>query len=173
MTGTDLIDWVVVSFLRGHELDLSVGGPGSHAAVSDLVLEQKREGFAEGLLEGGAHEAVNYGIHGRVGVRHAVGPCLDLVGGVTGLIVCGERLEEDKDLDGTPADGEEEDDDDDHLGDFAPDADGSLGQEVDLKKNSQVRLSHSGSNVLILRPSDDPAHVEALQAVLNPQTASR
>lgn len=130
--GTYLIDWVVVSFLRGHKLDLSVGGPGSHAAVSHLVLEQKGEGLPEGLLEGGAHEAVNYGINRRVGVRHAVGPRLDLVGCVAGLIVCREGLKEDKDLDRTPADGEEEDDHDDHLGDFAPDADGSLRQEVDL-----------------------------------------
>lgn len=65
---TNLIDSVVVSFLCGHELDLSVGGPGSHAAVSDLVLEEKWERFSEGLLESGAHEAVNYGINGRVGV---------------------------------------------------------------------------------------------------------
>lgn len=79
------------------------------------MLEQKRESFPEGLLEGGAHEAVNYGINRRVGVRHAVGPRLDLVGCVVGLIICRERLKEDKDLDGTPADGEKEDSYDHHL----------------------------------------------------------
>lgn len=140
---TNLINWVVVSFLRGHELDLSIGGPGSHAAVSDLVLEQKWERFPEGLLKGGAHEAVNYGINRRVGVRHAVRPRLDLVGCVVGLIVCRERLEEDKDLDRTPADGEEEDDYDYHLGHFAPDADGSLRQEVDLKRRTVSLMSIS------------------------------
>lgn len=134
--GTNFIDWVVVSLLGGHELDLGVGRPGSHAVVSDLVLEQKREGFPEGLLEGGTHEAVNYGIHRRVGVRHAVGPRLDLVGCVVGLVVCRERLKEDKDLDRSPADGKEEDDYDDHLGDFTPDADGPLRQEVDLERRT-------------------------------------
>lgn len=79
------------------------------------MLEQKRERFPEGLLEGGTHEAINYGINRRVGIRHAVGPCLDLVGCVVGLIVCRERLKEDKDLDRTPADCEKEDDDNHHL----------------------------------------------------------
>lgn len=106
------------------------------------MLEQKRERFPEGLLEGGAHEAVNYGINGRVGVRHAVGPRLDLVGRVVGLVVCRERLKEDKDLDRTPADGKEEDDYNYHLGDFAPDADGSLRQEVDLKRRTVSLMSN-------------------------------
>lgn len=129
---THLIYCIVVALLCSHKLDLSIGCPWSHAAVSDLVLEQKWESFPEGLLEGGAHEAINYGINRRVGVRHAVGPRLDLVGCVVELIVCRERLKEDKDLDGTPADGEEEDDYDHHLWDFAPDANGSFREKINL-----------------------------------------
>lgn len=127
---------IVVALLCSHKLDLSIGRPRGHAAVPDLVLEQKWERFPEGLLEGGAHEAINYGIDRRVGVRHAVGPCLDLVGCVVGLIVCREGLKENKDLDRAPADCEKEDDYDHHLRHFAPDANGSLRQEVDLKKTT-------------------------------------
>lgn len=96
------------------------------------MLEQKWERFPEGLLKGGPHEAVNYGVDRRVGIGHAVGPRLDLVCGVVGTVVWIERLEEDEDLDGTPADGEQEDDDHHHPRDFASDADSSLGKEVDL-----------------------------------------
>lgn len=113
---TDLINYIiVVSLLRCNKLDFSICSPRSHAAVSDLVLEKKREGFPEGLLEGGTHEPINYGVDGRVGVGHAVGPRLDLVRNVVGPVVWIERLEEDEDLDGAPADGEEEDDYDHHL----------------------------------------------------------
>ena len=98
------------------------------------MLEQKREGFPEGLLECGSHETVNDGVDRRVGVGHAVSPRLDLVCGVGGPEVGIERLEEDEDLDGTPANGKEEDDYYDHLGDFAPDTDSSLRQEVDLRR---------------------------------------
>lgn len=78
------------------------------------MLKQKREGFPEGLLKGGSHESINDGVDRRVGVRHAVGPRLDLVCGIVGLVVWRERLKENKDLDGTPADGEEQDDYDHH-----------------------------------------------------------
>lgn len=101
------------------------------------MLEQKWEGFPEGLLKCGSHETINYGVDGRVGVGHAVGPRFDLVCGVVGPVIWIERLEEDKNLDGTPADGEEEDDYYHHLGDFAPDADSSLRQEVDLRKEEE------------------------------------
>lgn len=57
--------------------------------------------------------------------------------------MCRKRLKEDKDLDRTPADGKEEDDYDYHLGDFAPDADGSLGQEVDLKRRTKMSSYNS------------------------------
>lgn len=100
------------------------------------MLEQEGEGFSEGFLEAGSHETVDYGVDRGVGVGHAVGPCLDFVRGVVGPVVWVERLEEDKYLDGTPADGEEEDDHYHHLGDFAPDADCSLRQEVDLRSSS-------------------------------------
>ena len=71
------------------------------------MLEQEGEGLLEGLAEAGSHEPVHNGIDGGVGIRHAVGPCLYLVGCVVGFEVRVERLEEDKDLDGTPADSEE------------------------------------------------------------------
>lgn len=106
---------IVISLLRCNKLDFGIRSPRSHAAVSDLVLEKEREGFPEGLLEGGAHEPINYGVDGRVGVGHAVGPRLDLVRSVVGPVVGIERLKEDEDLDGAPADGEEEDDYDHHL----------------------------------------------------------
>lgn len=102
------------------------------------MLEQKREGFPKGLLEGGSHETVNYGVDRRVGVGHAVGPRLDLVCGVVGPEVRIERLKEDEDLDGTPADGKQKDDYDHHLGDFAPDTDSSLREEVDLMRRREV-----------------------------------
>lgn len=98
------------------------------------MLEQKREGFPEGLFESGSHETVNYRVDRRVGVRHTVGPRLDLVCRIVGLVVRIERLEEDEDLDGTPANGEEEDDYYHHLGDFSPNTDSSLRQEVDLRR---------------------------------------
>lgn len=98
------------------------------------MLEQKWEGFPEGLLEGGSHETVNYGVDRRVGVGHAVGPSLDLVCGVVVLIVWIKRLKKGEDLDGTPADGEKQDNYNHHLGDFAPDTDSSFRQEVDLRR---------------------------------------
>lgn len=105
--------------------------------------EQEGEGFPEGLLKTGSHEAINYGVNRRVSIGHAVGPCLDLVCCVVWPVVWIERLEKDKNLDRAPADGEEEDYHYHHLGDFAPDADCSLRQEVDLRKkpeemNSQI-----------------------------------
>lgn len=127
---------IVVAFLCSNKLDLSIGSPRSHAAISHLVFEQKWEGFPEGLLEGGSHETVNYGVDRRVGVGHTVGPRLDLVCGIVGPVVWIEGLEEDEDLDGTPADGEEEDDYYHHLRDFAPNTDSSLRQEVDLKRRT-------------------------------------
>ena len=90
------------------------------------MLEEEREGLPEGLPEASAHEAVNERVDRGVGVRHAVGPRLDLVGGIVGLVVRVKRLEKHKELDGTPADGEEEDDDHHHLGDFASYGDGPL-----------------------------------------------
>lgn len=130
---------VIVALLCGNKLDLSVGGPRSRAAVSDLAPKQEREGFPEGLLKAGSHEAVNYGVDRGVSVRHAVGPRLDLVRRVAGLVVWMERLEEDKDLDGTPADGKEENDNHNHLGDFAPDTDCSLRQKIDLRKKKTIK----------------------------------
>lgn len=98
------------------------------------MFEQKRESLTERLLEICSHEAINNGIHGGVGIGHAVGPRFDLVCGVVWLVAWIERLEEDEDLDGTPTDGKEEDDHYHHLGDFAPDTYGSLRQEVDLSR---------------------------------------
>ena len=83
------------------------------------MLEQEGKGFPERLLKTGSHETINNGVDRGVGVRHAVGPRLDLVRGVVWLIVWIERLKEGEDLDGSPADGEEEDNDYHHLGDFA------------------------------------------------------
>lgn len=97
------------------------------------MFEEKREGFPEGLLEGGTHESINNWVDRGVGVGHAVGPRFDLVRGVVGLVVWIERLKEHEDLDGSPADGEKQDNHHHHLRDFAPDSDGSLGQEIDLK----------------------------------------
>lgn len=79
------------------------------------MLKQERERFPEGLLKTGSHEAINDGVDRGVGVRHAVGPRLDLVRCIVWLVVWMERLEQDKDLDWTPADGKQENDDDDHL----------------------------------------------------------
>lgn len=103
------------------------------------MLEQEGERFPEGLLKAGSHETIYDGVDGGVGVGHAVGPRLDLVRGVVGLVVWIERLEKDEDLDGTPADGEEEDDHYHHLGDFAPYADCSFGQQVDLTRRGSER----------------------------------
>lgn len=79
------------------------------------MFEEKREGFPEGLLEGGSHETINDRVDGGVGVGHAVGPRFDLVCGVVGLVAWMERLKEHEDLDGTPADGKEQDDHHHHL----------------------------------------------------------
>ena len=124
---------VIVPFFRGHKFDLCVGGAGHRAAVSDPVLEEKGEGLPEGLLKAGPHEAVDDGVDGGVGVGHAVGPRLDLVGGVVGLVLGIEGLKEDKELDGTPAHGEQEDDHHHHPGHLAAYADGPLRQQVDLE----------------------------------------
>lgn len=113
---------MIVAFLCSNKLDLSIGCSRSHAAVPDLVLEQEWERLSERLLEVGAHESVNDWVDGGVGIGHAVGPRFDLIGGVVWPIVWIEGLEEDEDLDGTPADGEEQHDHHHHPGDFAPDA---------------------------------------------------
>ena len=123
---------VIVPFFCGHKFDLGVGGPGHCAAVSDLMLEEEGECFPEGLLKAGPHEAVNNEVDGRVGVGHTVGPRLDLVGGVVGLVLGVEGLKENKELDGPPAHGEQKDDHHHHLGHLAPYAYGSLRQQVDL-----------------------------------------
>lgn len=96
---------IVVAFLRRDKLDLGVGRPGGHAAVPDFVSVQEGKGLPERLLETGAHEAVNNGIDGGVGIRHAVCPCLDLIRGIRCPKIRIEGLKEDKDLDGTPAQG--------------------------------------------------------------------
>lgn len=128
---------IIVAFLCSNKLDLSVGSPWRHATIPDLVFKKEWKGFPERLLKAGSHKPINNGVDWGVGIGHAVGPGLDLIHCVVGLVVWIERLEKHKDLDGTPTDGKEEDDHHHHLGDFAPDADGSLRQEVDLRKISQ------------------------------------
>lgn len=122
----------IVAFLCGDKLDLCVGCAGVHTAVPYLVFEQEWEGFLEGLAETGPHETVYKRIDRGVGIRHTVGPGLNLVSGISGLEVWVERLEEDKDLDGTPADGEKQDDDHHHFRDLAPDGNGSFREQVNL-----------------------------------------
>lgn len=131
---------IIVAFLCSDKLDLSVGSPWGHAAITDLVFKQEWEGFPKGLLKAGSHKAINYGVDWGVGIGHAVGPGLDLVHCVVGLVVWIERLEKHKDLDWTPADGKEEDDHHHHLGDFTPDANCSLRQEVDLRRILEQRI---------------------------------
>lgn len=101
------------------------------------MLEQEGKSFPERLLETSSHKAINYGVDRGVGVGHAVGPRLDLVCGIVRLVVRIERLEEDKDLDGPPADGKEKHNHYHHLGNFAPDADCSLRQEIHLKRQNK------------------------------------
>lgn len=103
------------------------------------MLEEEGKGLPEGLLKTGPHEAINDGVDRGVGVGHAVGPRLDLVRGVVGLILGVEGLKEDKELDGTPAHSEQEDDHHYHLGHLAPYAYGSLRQQVDLEKIRERR----------------------------------
>lgn len=97
------------------------------------MSEEEGEGLPEGLSEAGTHEAIHDGVDRRVGVRHAVCPRLDLICGIINLKVRVERLKEDKDLNRTPADGKEHHDDYHHFGYLAPDGNGSLGEQMDLK----------------------------------------
>lgn len=97
------------------------------------MSEEEGESLPEGFSEAGTHEAIHDGVDGRVGIRHAVGPRLDLICGIIDLKVRVERLKEDKDLDGTPADGEEHHDDYHHFGNLTPDGNGSLGEQMHLK----------------------------------------
>lgn len=90
------------------------------------MSEEEGECFPEGLSEAGTHKAIHDGVDRRVGIRHAVGPGLDLIRGIIDLKVGVERLKEDKDLNGTPADGEEHHDDHHHFGNLTPDGNGSL-----------------------------------------------
>lgn len=126
-----------VTLLRGHKLDFRVGRARGHAAVPHRVSEQEGKGLPEGFAEAGPHEAVDDGVDGRVGVGHAVGPRLDLVGGVVDLEVGVETLEEDEDLNGAPANGEERHDDHYHFGDLASDGEGSLGEEMHLETKQE------------------------------------
>lgn len=90
------------------------------------MSEEEGESLFEGLSETGTHEAIHDGVNRRVGIRHAVGPRLDLICGIINLKVGVERLKEDKDLNWTPADGEEHHDDYHHFGYLTPDGNGSL-----------------------------------------------
>ena len=103
------------------------------------MFEQEWERLLEGLAEAGSHEAVDYRVDRRVGVGHAVGPGLDLVGGVVGPVVRREGLKEDEELNGTPAHCEEKHNHHHHLGDFPPDADGPLRQQVHLRRRSGLK----------------------------------
>lgn len=115
-----------VAFLCRYEFDFCIGRAGGHAAVPHFVSEEEGKGLPERLAEAGAHKTVDNGVDRGVGIGHAVGPRFDLICCVVGLEVGIERLEQDKDLNGTPADGEEDNDDHYHFGNLAPDGDGSL-----------------------------------------------
>lgn len=90
------------------------------------MSEEEWKGLPERFAEACTHETVDNGVDGGVGVGHAVGPRLDLICCVVRLEVWIERLEEDKDLNGTPADGEEDHYDHHHFGNLTPNGDGSL-----------------------------------------------
>lgn len=95
--------------------------------------EEEGEGLSEGLSKAGTHKAIHDGVDRRVGIRHAVGPCLDLICGIINLKVGVERLKEDKDLNRAPADGEKQHNDYHHFRNLAPDGNGSLREQMHLK----------------------------------------
>ncbi len=115
-----------VALLRCYELYLCIGRAGGDTAVSHFVSEEEGKGLPEGLAEAGAHKTVDNRVDRGVGIGHAVGPCLDLICCVVGFEVGIERLEQDKDLNGTPADGEESNNDHYHFGNLTPNGDRSL-----------------------------------------------
>lgn len=90
------------------------------------MSEEEGEGLPERLAEASAHKTVDNRVDRRVGIGHAVSPCLDLICCVVGLEVGVERLEQDKDLNGTPANGEEDNNDHYHFGNLTPNGDSSL-----------------------------------------------
>lgn len=100
------------------------------------MSEEGGECLLEGLAEASPHESIHNRVDRGVGVRHTVGPSLDLVCGIIDFKVGVEGLEEGKDLNGTPANGEQHHDDDHHFGNLTPDGNGSLREQVHLKQNS-------------------------------------
>lgn len=115
-----------VALFSCYKLHFCIGRARGHAAVPHFVSEEEREGLPERLAEAGPHKTIDNGVDRRVGVGHAVSPRLDLIGCIVRLEVWIERLEEDKDLNGTPADGEEDNNDHYHFGNLTPNGDGSL-----------------------------------------------
>lgn len=109
-----------------NKFDFCICCTGDYAAVPHRMLEEEGESLLEGLSEAGTHKAIHDGVDRRVGIRHAVGPCLDLICGIINLKVRVERLKEDKDLNWTPADCEEHYDDYHHFGNLTPDGNSSL-----------------------------------------------
>lgn len=91
-----------------------------HAIVLYALAEEEGERLLEGLAEAVSHECIDYGVERRVGIRHAIGPRLDLVGLIVGLEVTIEALKEQVELDGTPANGEQQHNHYNHLGNLGP-----------------------------------------------------
>lgn len=92
----------------------------SNVRAAHSWLENEREDFLEGLPEIGTHESIDHGVDKGVGVGHAVGPDLDFIGIIVALDTWDKGLEENKELHGAPADGEENHNDGHHAGDLDP-----------------------------------------------------
>lgn len=122
-----------VALVCCNKFDFCICCTGSYTAVPHCLSEEKGESLSEGLSKAGTHKAIHNGVDRWVGIWHAVGPCLDLICGIIDLKVGVERLKEDKDLNWTPADGEEHHNDYDHFGNLTSDGNGSLWEQMHLK----------------------------------------
>lgn len=90
-----------------------------HAIVPYTLAEEEGERFLEGFAETVSHESINNRVEGRVSIRHAISPRLNLIGFIVHLEMEIEALKKQVELDRTPANGKKKHNHYNHLGNLS------------------------------------------------------
>lgn len=90
-----------------------------HAIVPYTLAEEEGKGFLEGFAETVSHESINNRVEGRVSIRHAISPRLNLIGFIIRLETEIEALKKQVELDRTPANGKKKYNHYNHLGNLS------------------------------------------------------